>query len=58
MFGLLTKVSLLLNFSLSAPGLEDLSELFLQPLAFVLKVFLWTFPDRIVSQFMWKKGFL
>jgi hypothetical protein len=58
MFGLLTKVSLILNFSLPASGLEDLTELLLQPLASGLKVFLWACSEKIVSEFVWKKGVL
>jgi hypothetical protein len=49
-------VSLLLNFSLPASGLEDLSELWLQPLASGLKVFLWSCSEKILSKIMWKKG--
>jgi hypothetical protein len=49
-------VSLLLDFSFLASGLEDFSELWLQPLASGLKVFLWACSEKIVSKIVWKKG--
>jgi hypothetical protein len=46
----------LLFFSLPASSLEDSMSFCSQPLASGLKVFLWACSEKIVSEFVWKKG--